>query len=276
MADLPTEFDVPGGVIKRYRRLLTAVDGEYVITPTADGFETALVDPANVMMGTFSVDLGVTTTVPENFESLGEFAVPDSALRRAIDPASKGRGNSTGDPVTFSIDRFRSEDSDEPYRVTASVEPEREEFTIEHNYTFATIDPDSVRNQPDVPNLDLPATIRVSRKAFTEGLSAVVGNSGSSHLTIREDDGDLVFETQTDTDSQEAVIHDVVDNPSGEEASSFFSADYIHEVLKAFRETKPERTTITLGHEFPAKFSAEWPDLGIEATYMVAPRIQSD
>lgn len=148
-----------------------------------------------------------------------------------------------------------------------------------HKFTVALINPESIRQEPDLPDLDLPFTVEVDAGEFADSITFV--NEVSDHLQLSYDGDDraLVVYGEGDTDDyegtleagDEATFHD---EPT-RETVSLFSMDYMKPMTGVF-DTDQE-VLLRIGQELPVIMEASTGDeTDGDVTYMLAPRIQSD
>jgi proliferating cell nuclear antigen len=216
-----------------------------------DGIGIRAVDPANVGM----VDLTLEAAAFESYEADG--GVIGVNLARLEDIA--GMGNS-GDLVHLELDE----------------ETRKLHIRIDGlSYTLALIDPDSIRQEPDIPDLDLAAEIVVEGAQLDRGIKAA--DMVSDHIRLRVDEGTETFfiEAQGDTDDVDLELgrDDLIDLAAGP-ADSLFSLDYLKDMNKAI--AGDAEVTVELGEEFPVKLHYDLAEGQGHVTYMLAPRIQSD
>jgi len=142
-------------------------------------------------------------------------------------------------------------------------------------YTLALIDPDSIRQEPDIPDLDLPAEVVLEGKDVNRSVTA--GDMVSDHIALGVDETDEFFyvnaEGDTDDVHLELTQDDLIDLQVGP-ARSLFSLDYLKDMNKAI--PKDTEVTLDLGEEFPVKIYFGFAEGQGQVTYMLAPRIQSD
>lgn len=266
-----------GDLLRRIDALLKPLADEYKVhfDPT-DGLTVSAVDPANVGMISFEVP-------PSAFEV---YDVDDdeviaglnhSDLSSIASYARKGRGDDDGDPVTWVWSR-------ETRRFYVQVE--RDDLTRESS--FASIDPDSIRMEPDIPDLSLPWETDLDSKLLRD-VTRTANSAGCEHLQIAAEDlssgvsGDptagVLFYAQTDNREEvfrpESTATWVGDGDAAEKAS-LFSMDYLKDIAKDLHEAKPDSVKLEFGQEFPVKIQFSESDYGISGTFMLAPRIQSD
>ena len=141
--------------------------------------------------------------------------------------------------------------------------------------TLALIDPDSIRQEPDIPDLDLAAEIVLEGAQLDRGIKAA--DMVSDHVRLRVDADAEAFhiEAEGDTDDVDFQLDtdDLIALTAGA-ADSLFSLDYLKDMNKAI--PKDAEVTIELGEEFPVKIHYAVAEGQGNVTYMLAPRIQSD
>ncbi|AZH23938.1 DNA polymerase sliding clamp [Haloplanus aerogenes] len=216
-----------------------------------DGLSIRAVDPANVGM----VDLSLDAAAFESYEADG--GVIGVNLARLEDIA--GMGNA-GDLVHLELDE----------------ETRKLHIRIDGlSYTLALIDPDSIRQEPDIPDLDLPARIVVEGNQLDRGITAADMVSDHINLRVDEDAETFHIEAEGDTDDVDFEMgpNDLIDLEAGP-ADSLFSLDYLKDMNKAI--PGDAEVTIELGEEFPVKLHYEFAEGLGNVTFMLAPRIQSD
>ena len=216
-----------------------------------DELSIRAVDPANVGM----VDLSLDAAAFESYEADG--GVIGVNLSRLEDIA--GMANS-GDLVHLELD-------EETRKLHIEIEG--------LSYTLALIDPDSIRQEPDIPDLDLSATVALEGNQLGRGITAA--DMVSDHIALRVDEEAETFhiEAQGDTDDVDLELarEDLIDLTAGP-ANSLFSLDYLKDMNKAV--PSDAEVTAEVGEEFPVKLHYEFAEGLGHVTYMLAPRIQSD
>jgi proliferating cell nuclear antigen len=216
-----------------------------------DELAVRAVDPANVGM----VDLSLEAAAFESYEADG--GVIGVNLKRLEDIAGMA---SAGDLIQLELD-------EETRKLHIQIDG--------LSYTLALIDPDSIRQEPDIPDLDLPAEIVLEGAQIDRGITA--SDMVSDHIRLRVDPDTEAFyiEAQGDTDDVDLELtrEDIIDLTAGP-ADSLFSLDYLKDMNRAIPGTA--EVTIELGEEFPVKLHYEFAEGQGHVTYMLAPRIQSD
>ncbi|WP_434521005.1 DNA polymerase sliding clamp [Halorubrum sp. AS12] len=209
------------------------------------------VDPANVGM----VDLTLEAAAFESYDADG--GVIGVNLARLEDIA--GMANS-GDLIHLELD-------EETRKLHIEIDG--------LSYTLALIDPDSIRQEPDIPDLDLASEIVVEGAQLDRGIKAA--DMVSDHIRLRVDETDEAFfiEAEGDTDDVNLKLdrEDLIALSAGA-ADSLFSLDYLKDMNKAI--PSDAEVTVELGEEFPVKLHYGFAEGLGNVTFMLAPRIQSD
>jgi proliferating cell nuclear antigen len=162
--------------------------------------------------------------------------------------------------------------------IQMALDPETRKLLIEFGgleYTLALIDPDSIRQEPDIPDLDLPARVVLEGSDIDRAVRAADMVSDHVELIVDADDEIFRVHAEGDTDNVDLDLgrDDLIDLEAGA-ADSLFSLDYLKDLNKAI--PKDAEVEILLGEDFPAKFKYEYADGAATVTQMLAPRIQSD
>ncbi|MFW6384942.1 MAG: DNA polymerase sliding clamp [Halodesulfurarchaeum sp.] len=215
------------------------------------GLAIRAVDPANVGM----VDLELDADAFESYEADGGLIGVN--LSRLEDIAGMAEA---GQLVHLELDE----------------ETRKLQITIDGlEYTLALIDPDSIRQEPDLPDLDLPARIVIEGADIDRAVRAADMVSDHIALGVNTDAEHFYVTAEGDTDDVKLELgpEDLISLELGD-AHSLFSLDYLKDMNKAI--PKRGEVTVELGEEFPVKLHFEIAEGMGNVTYMLAPRIQSD
>ena len=143
----------------------------------------------------------------------------------------------------------------------------------ELSYTLALIDPDSIRKEPDIPDLELPADVAFEGSELSRAVTAadLVGDYVS--LSADPDEQTFVVSAQGDTDDVEVVLgHDELATAEVPEAvESLFSLDYLEDMTRPIGSDVI--VSFRLGSEMPVKFRYTNGEASVQ--HLLAPRIQS-
>jgi len=140
------------------------------------------------------------------------------------------------------------------------------------SYTLALIDPEAIRQEPDIPDLDLPATTRLPAGEPERGVTAA--DLCSDHITLGADDDAFLMTAEGDTDDVRVTVfsEDCARHATSESVRSMFSLEYLDDMTGPMAGD----VTVRLGDEFPVKLVWEYAEGHGEVTMALAPRIQSD
>ena len=230
---------------------------------------TVLVDECKIELGTDQ--MGIRAVDPANV------GMVDLSLRRPAFESYNGDGGLIGVNLGRFDDIVSMANSDDLVELDLDTMTRKLHIQFDGlSYTLALIDPDSIRERPDIPNLDLPAEVVVEKSQFDRGVTAA--DMVSDHINLRVDDGEEAFyiEAEGDTDDVDLKLlrDDVIDFTVGV-ADSLYSLDYLKDMVKGI-PSKNTEMTVELGEEFPTKIHFQIGDGTGNVTYMLAPRIQSD
>lgn len=240
------EAIVPVGTLTEYIGVQQAIVDESKWHLEQDSIVVTAVDAANVSM----VRTTVHDTAFEHFEAGG--GVLGIYLERLEDYATASKH---GNVVNLSLDAETRK---------LRVERGRADFDM------ALIDPDDIRKEPDIPDLDLAVDVTVEGADLLEAVESA--ELVSDHLTLSTEGGALTAIADGDTDSVSVEIAGSVD--AGEDVTAMYSLDYLEEIADPMPDDAAVR--IRYGQDHPVKFSYETADGGIDVLNMLAPRIQSD
>ncbi|WP_135664763.1 DNA polymerase sliding clamp [Halorhabdus rudnickae] len=216
-----------------------------------DGLHIRAVDPANVGM----VDLFLEAAAFESYETDG--GVIGVNLSRLEDIAGMA-------------------ETDQLIHLELDEETRKLEIAIDGlEYTLALIDPDSIRQEPDLPDLDLAAEIVLEGRDLDRAVTA--SDMVSDHIALGVDETDELFYVDAEGDTDDVHLEldrgDLIDLTAGP-ARSLFSLDYLKDMNKAIPSDAEVR--MELGEEFPVKMHFDIAEGQGSVTYMLAPRVQSD
>jgi len=217
----------------------------------AEGLTIRAVDPANVGM----VDLELSAAAFESYET-------------------------DGGVIGVNLDRLEDivgmADSGQLIHLELDEETRKLHISLDGlEYTLALIDPDSIRQEPDLPDLDLSSEIVIEGADIARAVTAA--DMVSDHIALGVDPAAEQFYVDAEGDTDDVHLElgreDLIDLSPGE-ARSLFSLDYLKDMNKAI--PKDAEVTVELGEEFPVKMHFGFAEGDGHVTFMLAPRIQSD
>jgi proliferating cell nuclear antigen len=146
------------------------------------------------------------------------------------------------------------------------------------SYTLALIDPDAIRSEPDIPDLDTAGSVTIEGRDLHQAVTAC--DLVSDHITLGfaydGADGTLYAEATGDTDDVRVELEDddLLDGSFVAEAETMASLEYMNDLKKPIgADTEVE---LDIGSEVPVKIHYGYANGNGVVTNMVAPRIKSD
>lgn len=241
--------------------VLQSVSSEAIFRLGREGLDVRMVGPANIYM----IDLDVSASA---FESVGEgqFAIGVN-LDRLDDFLSKAQDD---DLVHFVLD----------------LETRRLGITFGNvDASIAGIDPDSVRQEPDLPEMDLVNEFECEAHHFQRAND--IATLVSDHVKIEGDVDDECIRVEGEGDTDESSVElreelewaDVKENvyslySSGSSGSGIGSSTgYLTEALSVI--PKDAELSVRFGDEFPIFMEWSFADGNASVIQMIAPRIEN-
>lgn len=258
-----------GRIIRPALSIPAQLVGEAKLRFDADGLSVVAVDPANVGMVTMDVH-------PAAFDGYDvradEEVLVGANLNRLGKNLSNARlGKSTDDPVDLDVDATRT---------VIEIEREYQNTTVRYAEEMLNIDPGSIRQEPDIPDLELTASATVDVSAFTDAIEHI--DNSSDHVVFRTEGDSMILTGEGNEDSPSdygsAVEFDDVDPLDDEDATPFakYSLDYLKGYADGMKKAKVDEVDLAWGEELPLYIDFEREDDGetlYEATYILAPRL---
>ena len=242
---------IQGGTIKTVLKTLRAIVDEARIHIDENGISMRAVDPANVAMD----DLDLTAAAFESYDATpGVIGVDLDRFADAVGMANKG------DPVQLSLDQ-------QTRKLVIHVDG--------LEFTMACLNPKTIRAEPEIPDLDLPAEVTLSRNTLDRGVKAADMVSDHIRFTMDEAPEQFCIEAEGDTDDVELEIDsEDLKDVTAADAEALFSLDYMKDVVRTI--PKGTAVTMTVGTDFPVIMAYELADGNGHVTRMLAPRIRAD
>lgn len=267
-------IETSGRTIRPLMSIPSALVDEAKVRFEAGGMSVRAVDPANVGM----VDVTAHPSAFEEFDLGDEEFVAGMNLDKFESQLANARmGKATDDPVSLDIDGTRS---------LVTTEREYTLTTLTQTNEVLNIDPDSVRMEPELPDLVTPCEATIDVQALTDALDSV--NRVSDHAIVRERDGELVIAGEGDSDDRTgeygtvANFGEIVEIRDEESFNggewSRFSLDYFRDMAEGMKSAKVDDATLVWGREYPIRLEFERTideEVAYEGRYMLAPRIES-
>ena len=216
-----------------------------------EGISVKAVDPANVAMVTF--ELGSS--------AFDEYNADESEIGIDLNKITDLLG------ITDKGDTVRMELEEGNHKLLIDVGG--------LSYTLSLLDPSTIRAEPRIPQLELPAKVVMNGTDLRRAVKAA--EKISDHMLMGVTGDTFFMEAKGDTDQVRLEMgrDQLIDLKSGEgEASSLFSLDYMTDIAKA--TNKVNEVSLSLGRDFPVIIDFEIANGAGRISYLLAPRIESD
>jgi proliferating cell nuclear antigen len=220
----------------------------------ADALYIRAVDPANVAM----TDIAVSPDVFETYDSSGGTIGLDlDRLNEVLGLASKG------DLIQFALD----------------PQTRKLAITIDAiDVTLALLNPQTIRHEPDLPELDLPATVGIEGQDIDRAVTAA--DMVADHLRVGVDPTPGCFRTEASGDTDDVRFEidradcELFESSTTEAVESVYSLEYLKELAKPL--PADASITVGLGTEFPLDLRFDAVEETIDGRFLLAPRLESD
>lgn len=249
--DAAPRFTIHREHLATFTDQLEAVVDEARVHFEAEGLRAAAVDSANVAMLETTLDADAFATYEGDGETIG---YPITGVRDVLDREAD-------------VDAEVAVDTDAR---TFDLGLGAVGFTIEY------VDPDSLRQEPDLPDLDRNAEVTIDSERLRDVVAYADAIDDHLWLGFDHEEWEFVAEAEGSTDDMAARIPggDLAGATATGDASSIFTLDY----LKAAVDAIPEDTLVTMeiGEEFPMTLRWDFGPGDCGSTeYVLCPRIQS-
>lgn len=232
---------------------------------------TPLVDECKIHMG----DEGwhVSAVDPANHAMIESLDLPPRAFDHYEAPGS----------ATIGVNLVRLEDYVKPADpgdlVELRIDMETRKLRIHYPNTdtaLALIDPDSIRKEPDTPDLDLPNTFTMEGGRWGHVTRVGQLTSTSIRVSASPEERELYFYAEGDVDDTTVTYGDeeLTDAKIADDSEAWYSLA----LLEILTDPIPSDADVTAryGDEFPIRL--EWSDLDgdMQMNQLLAPRIKSN
>jgi proliferating cell nuclear antigen len=252
MSEIIARAITPVGPLQQFLDALTPIVQEAKLHFDDDGIHARAVDPANVAMSFPDLDAAAF----ESYESPGEAVVGANleSIDDRIDIAN------SGDLVELALD----------------METRMLEIDIRNvHQELALIDQESIRDEPDIPDLDLPNEMVVEGGDWAEAIDVI--GMATDHVVYEADPEAEHIQVIGEGDTDESVVtfghEEVIDAKVPEATRAMFSHEYLDDLADPIPKTA--EVAVELGDEFPVRYEYASEGGHLEVMHMVAPRIQN-
>jgi proliferating cell nuclear antigen len=235
-------------VLREVTDVISTLVDEAKFNLSPDSLSVRAVDPAHVAM----VDMVLNKAAFEEYKAdEGELGIDLDKMKEVLRLAK------TGDVIQIDHDEDRN-------RLVVHV----------GNITrhMSLVDTAGM-SDPKVPNLDLPAKVVVRTDELRQGIKASESVSDHIALIAHPEGFEMISEGDADTVRLE-LPKDLLDElQCKEKVRSLFPLDYFSNMVKAI--SSASTATIYLGNDYPVRIEFAMAGDSGKATYLLAPRIES-
>ncbi|SES79662.1 monomeric archaeal DNA polymerase sliding clamp [Methanococcoides vulcani] len=215
---------------------------------------------------------------------------PEGIAVRAVDPANVAMvsfdlatdafEDFSGDDCELGLDLSRVTDilavADRDDKVHMELDEDAKKLMIQiggFSYTLSLLDPSTIRAEPRIPQLELPAEIVLNGKDLQKAVKAA--EKISDHMLLGVEGENFFMEAEGDTDRVKLTMsRDQLIDIKANDTRSLFSLDYLSDIIKP--ASKSNEVTLHLGKDFPIKINFSIANGAGTIGYLLAPRIESD
>ena len=233
--------------IKTFLKGIGAIaESEAKLRFTDQGLKVTAVDPANVAMVHATIDR----------TAMDVYSAPEEELVVGIDVAR----------LHNMIKSVKSKDLLELIVEDSKIKVRAGKMT----YSVVLIDPNTIRKEPKIPELDLPVKVVLGLETFKQAIQ--LASKIDDSVIFRCDGEKFYIETKGDLETIRTVLGDseLIEFVKAE-ARTKFSIEYLLEFCKAGGSL--DVIEIKVGTDYPGIFSFR--DSAVELMYVLAPRIEN-
>lgn len=249
-------IETSGRVIRPWKRMIDQVATEYKMDVTDTGLSVDAVDTSNVI----AIFTEIEASAFEAYEITEEttIGVSGDVLGSALQHARYGESSDDVVELTATQEQLES-----------TVHRPLGEADATLSERVSLIDPNSIRECPDLPDLDLNVAVDMEPETFIETVG-VLETTDKDHIKIGTNPSEVVFAQETDTNQRNIQLEC---DPSEVSEFTLFTGSRIGDIATALRNGYVDSVTLRWAEEFPLMVEFEREDV-YSGTIMVAPRIK--
>lgn len=227
---------------------------------TNSGIQITAVDGSNIAM----VDLTLDKTAFETY---------------TVQPRTLGINLKRILTLTNRIANQPTTDNDNNLTLTMGFDQQSRKITLSggiHDFKMALIDPDSIREEPNIPDFNLGAHITLKKEWLSDGIGAADTLGDSVIFGVDEETQTFYMEASGDTDSWKLEMDTDTGLVSLDAAPA--RAQYPLAYLKSIKNAIPAKNLISLDldEDYPMKLHSSIANGDGSVTYNIAPRIAEE
>lgn len=223
-----------------------------------DGWEICAVDSANVAMG----------RIPLSTDAFKQFSVSKGVLGIDLE----------NNDIRQKIGMF---DSNELVRLKLDPKTRKLHITGEDDgleFTHALIDPETIRQEPEMPDMDWDSSFTLESTDLNRALKGV--DMVTDYITLTSDGASNTLRVHGSGDTDDVDLElgpeDLFEADLAD-SEALYALEYMKDLNKAIPSDDDEQeVAMEFADEFPVRITYEWNDQGDESELLLAPRIQSN
>lgn len=240
---------VVAGTLKDFLAPVSALVDECKLRLDGDGIRVTAVDPANVAM----VETSLSVSGFESYDADGGvIGLNLSTFEDVLALADSGQLvhlELNADTSTLDI-RFGGVD-----------------------YTLALIDPEAIRQEPDLPSIDAPAEIVATGEQLDQAVTAA--DLASDNIALNASAQEDVFWTDAEGDTDDVQVtfdrDGLVDADITETVRSLYSLDYLTSMVGVMDDE--HEVMARLADEMPVRLAFDHSEGRASVEYLLSPRV---
>ena len=243
------EAKVKAEVLRELVDVVSTLVDEAKINVNKEGVSVRAVDPAHVAMVDLKLDRAAFDGYKADDQELG---LDLDKLKEVLRLAKAGE----------TIDMKHDEDKNKLV------------FTVGNITRRMSLVDTAGMSDPKVPNLNLPAKLKIRVEELRQGIRASESVSDHIALAVSPDGFEMVGEGDTDSVKLKLGKENLDELETKENVRSMFPLDYFSNMIKAI-STAPT-VTMYLGNDYPVKLEFDIGGGKGQVKYLLAPRIESE
>ncbi|MDY6930293.1 MAG: DNA polymerase sliding clamp [Halobacteriota archaeon] len=237
---------ISAGILKELIEVVSTLVDEARFKLKDDGIIIRAVDPANVAMVSFEI----------SSEAFNSFEASDGEI--GVDLVK------LNDIISMSGSNDVSIETDDGKLLVRF---------LNLTYAISLLDPSSLRKDPKIPALELPAQVILSGDEFRRAVRAA--EKISDHIALGVEGDMFYMEAKGDLDKVRLELpKDKLISLKSAPARSLYSLEYLKDMSKPI--SKADEAIIDLGKDFPVKIKFKIAGDAGNVEYLLAPRIEAE
>jgi proliferating cell nuclear antigen len=231
--------------------VIAAMVTECRLNISEQGIRTRAVDTANVAMISLELDQEAFASF---LATAGELGIDITKMKNIVGMMGKG------DVLSLDL-------PDDGHKM--------EMIFSGYKYSLTLLDVNTIRKEPNMPSIELPAKIKISGAALNDAIKAAAVVSDKIALGVDPAANSFYMEAEGDSDHIRLELgKDELIDLIPAEARSLFSLDYLKDMGRVMG--RADEVEVQIGVDHPVKFRFGIADDNGRVEFLLAPRIEAD